>query len=201
MSEAKLYAKRLLDLQDEILKFVNIKRQLYLPDNQKGYRRENDVEHSYNLALSAWYLSQFFPELDQIKVIKYALAHDLVEIHAGDVMAIGRTENQERIKKLKEKEAYKQIKKDWPDFNDLTNSIKDYENKESKEAKFVYALDKLLPLLNNLLTNGMTWKKHDMKKTDVIKNKSEKTKTSPEIYKIWLELYKKLDENPEYFNS
>jgi putative hydrolase of HD superfamily len=53
------------------------------------YIQENDTEHSYNLAMTAWYLAAYFPELDKNKLIRYALVHDLVEIHAGDTFAFG----------------------------------------------------------------------------------------------------------------
>ncbi len=201
MIDPKLHASRIRELIIELTNFANIERQIYLPDSKNEFRRENDAEHSYSLAIASWYLSQFIPELDQNKIIKFALAHDLVEIHAGDEMAIGRTEDQEKSKKLREKQALEILKKDWPDFEDITNAIEEYEKKESREALFVYALDKILPMQLNLITQGKTWKSMDISRTDVVNNKDEKTKKSPEIYSIWKELRREVLAHDDYFNS
>src|SRR4051812_27182979 len=54
----------------------------------KDSREENDAEHSFQLALLSWYIisSKSLP-LNMEKAFKYALAHDLVEVYAGDTPA------------------------------------------------------------------------------------------------------------------
>ncbi|PSO45478.1 MAG: hypothetical protein BRC25_02215 [Parcubacteria group bacterium SW_6_46_9] len=49
-------------------------------------RRENDWEHGYQMAMLCWYLADSSEELNLNlkKVIAYALAHDVVEVYAGD---------------------------------------------------------------------------------------------------------------------
>ena len=201
MKDAKPYLKRILDLQSEIIKLAEIERLIYFPDGTKKDRKENDVEHSYSLAMTAWYLSQYFPELDTSKLIQFALIHDFVEIHAGDVMAIGRTEEEEKRKNEKEKLALEKLKNDWSDFNDLTNSIEIYESKDSDEAKFIYALDKIMPVLLNLLSQGKTWKIHNMSRDKVIKNKDEKVKISDEINELWQATRDEILTHDDFFNE
>src|SRR6476620_4741666 len=54
----------------------------------KEERKENDLEHSAQLALLSWYIINTQNlKLDESKVFKYALAHDLVEVDAGDTFA------------------------------------------------------------------------------------------------------------------
>jgi putative hydrolases of HD superfamily len=201
VNSVKQYLKRLQDLQIEIIKLAEVERLIFFPDGVKKDRKENDVEHSYILAMSAWYLSQYFPELDKTKVIQYALIHDFVEIHAGDVMAIGRTEEEQALKNKREEEALAKLKQDWPDFTDLTISIEAYEMKDSDEAKFIYALDKIMPVLLNLLSQGKTWKIHDMARDEVINNIRNKVKISTQINELWQPLEDEILSRDEYFNK
>ena len=77
--------KKQLDFIMEIDKVKNIFRQTYLAD---GKRKENDAEHSWHLALMAVLLKEYSnEEVDLSKVIPMVLAHDLVEIDAGDTYA------------------------------------------------------------------------------------------------------------------
>ena len=69
----------------ELDKIKKITRQTYLSD---GSRKENDAEHSWHLALMAVLLKEYSnEEVDLSKVIPMVLAHDLVEIDAGDTYA------------------------------------------------------------------------------------------------------------------
>lgn len=69
----------------EIDKVKNIFRQTYLAD---ANRKENDAEHSWHLAISAFLLKEHVKEeVDLLKTILMVLIHDLVEIDAGDTYA------------------------------------------------------------------------------------------------------------------
>ena len=198
---ARQQANRLLELQSLLVQFLEIERLVFVPDGKYQDRFENDIEHSFNLAMLAWYLSQGYPNLDKNKIIQFALIHDLVEVYAGDVMAIGRTKEEENHKKLAEKNAFAKLKKNWPDFQDMTNAIDSYEKQDSPVSIFVKSLDKLAPLLLQILSKGKTWKFHNMSRQDIIIHKDEKTKNSPEIHAIWKELKKELFKHDEYFNK
>ncbi len=85
-----------------LLKFREIKRIVYVDES----KQENDIEHSYMLAMLAWYIvSTKKLNLDVDKVIKYALAHDLVETYAGDTYFYHNSKDAASEKQLKEKEA------------------------------------------------------------------------------------------------
>lgn len=183
-----------------LVKFAEIERMIHFPDSDRKDRQENDAEHSYNLVMAAWYLSGHFPRLDRDKMIRYALAHDFVELHAGDEMAIGRTKEAEKQKREREKQALKQLEKDWPDFAELTTTIKDYEKQSSPESKFVYALDKLMPMLLNLLSGGKTWQTFKLKRADVLANKDVKIRLSPEVNELWLVLREQISSNDALFS-
>lgn len=199
VNEQELRAKRLLELQDLLVQFADVERQIYFPDRKKQDRLENDSEHSFNLAIAAWFLSQYFPYLERDKLIRYALIHDFVEVHAGDEMAVGRTAKAEKAKRLREAAALKKLEQSWADFPDLSQHIKDYESHNDKESKFIYALDKLMPMLLNLLSQGKTWQTYKMAKADVLHAKDSKIPISPEINELWKVFRNDILSHPEYF--
>jgi putative hydrolase of HD superfamily len=186
---------RLLDLQRLLADFSRIERKV---DRRhlKGYIAENDTEHSYNLAMTAWYLSSWFPELDKNKLIQYGLVHDLVEVHAGDTPAYG-TEEELNTKAAREAEALKKLEKDWPDFKDLTEMLQDYEEKTNSEARFIYALDKLMPIMLVYTNEGHSWKKFKVTVEMVQELKAKKVSKSSEIVPYYDELVKLMVEHPE----
>ena len=129
---------RIAELQQMIADFAKVKRTNKLVDNPGT---ENDVEHSYGLALTCWFLQPHIaPELDLQKIFSYSLVHDLVELHAGDMYFLLNKE-QAKQKKLNEAKALKTIESKWKmDFPDLVQHISNYEEKVDEESWFVYFL-------------------------------------------------------------
>lgn len=80
------------------------------------------------------------------KIFKYALAHDVVELHAGDTFVFAH-EDHIASKSDREDEALELLDKDWPDFSEMIESARGYKQKIDEEARFVKAVDKILPLL------------------------------------------------------
>ncbi|MFZ1627177.1 MAG: HD domain-containing protein [Candidatus Moraniibacteriota bacterium] len=113
-----------------------------------GARWENDVEHSYSLAMLAWYIvdSEQLP-LDRDKVFRYALAHDLVEVHAGDTYLY--TEDQALLASKPERErlAAERLAADFPEVPLVHEALRAYVARDDAESRFVYALDKIEPIL------------------------------------------------------
>jgi len=148
---------RLAELQRMIGDFAKVIR---TPPMGDSGRPENDVEHSFGLALTCWYLQpKIAPELDLLKILQYALSHDIIELHAGDTFIFDTA--LVASKEQRERDALVQIKRDWPDFSDLTDHAEGYMNKIDPEARFVKAVDKLLPVVMIELDNESTevWKK------------------------------------------
>lgn len=144
---------RLAELQQLIADFAKVKRVPHLADNG---RPENDVEHSFGLALTCWYLQpKIAPQLDLLKIFQYALAHDIVELHAGDTYVFD--EGLVATKDERERAALTQISYDWPDFSELTIYAEGYMDKADEEAKFVKAVDKLLPVIMIDIGEKQVW--------------------------------------------
>lgn len=170
--------ERIAELQQLIADFSEIKRHINIAD--KG-RKENDVEHSFGLALTAWFLaSHLAPHLDIGKVLKYALAHDIVELHAGDTFIFDK--EAVATKSMREDSALDQLYKDLPDFKGLVDAAHDYKSKADAEARFVYTVDKMVaPLMIYLGERDTYWKKHKITKDMHSAAKKETMRYSKEL--------------------
>lgn len=166
--------------------FRRVDRVILVKDTE---RYENDVEHSYMLAMLAWYIvSSERLDLDKDKLIRYALIHDLVEVYAGDTYLYDQDMNMHASKKEREEQAAERLKKEFPEFLDLHETIHTYESRGDRESKFVYALDKVQPVLNVYLDQGRTWQKFDITLAMLREKKDERIKVSPEVNALWEEL-------------
>ncbi|MDP3954828.1 MAG: HD domain-containing protein [bacterium] len=181
----KLSLENLLDFVRFTHLFQKIARVVLVNGEE---RFENDAEHSYQLTLVAWYLLEYNKlNLEVNKVILLALTHDLVEAYAGDTYIYAKAEILAR-KKEREEEAIKLLRENFPEFSSLHDLIYEYEKRETSESKFVYALDKLLPVLNIYLDNGRTWQKERITLEQLLANKTAKVSLSPEIVPYYEEL-------------
>lgn len=189
---------RLIEFNKLLLRFQAIDRALYMP--QQGDRHENDTEHSYNLAMAAWFLSQQFPELDSNEVIRLALVHDLVEVHAGDTFPF-HNPAEVATKKQREDDSLEKLRDAWKDFPDMTDCMERYEQRDSPEAKFVYALDKVMPMIVNLLQGGRVWQEHNVTLDELREVKDTKVALSPEIEPYYHQLLDMLETRPELFET
>lgn len=186
--------QRLLEFQKLLLDFAHIERVLKRK-HHGTYIRENDTEHSYNLAMTAWYLSEYFPDLDQTTVIKTALVHDLVEVHAGDTY-IYADQATLATKAEREAAALQQLKKDWADFPGMLSCIENYEHRATAESRFVYALDKVMPVMLIYGNEGKTWQEEGITVKQLHGAKFNKVSVSPEIEPYYHELRKILLASP-----
>lgn len=187
--------ERLLELQKLLLEFSNVERVLHRRRNNE-LQMENDTEHSYDLAMTAWYLTKWYPHLDKNKIIKYALVHDFVEVHAGDTFTYG-SEESLASKDKREADALRKLQKEWSDFDELTDEIVRYESLADEEAKFVYALDKIMPVMMIFIHDGYSWKEHKITAKMLYDKKKNQVVQSPEIYPYFIELHDLLLKHPE----
>ncbi len=176
----------------DFLKFTNkfqlTKRAIYAVEEN---RMENDVEHSYQLAIVTWYVIETEKlNLDTNLAIKYALIHDLEESLYGDIYIFDEKGRKEKDKK--EKEARNKIIKMFPDWKEYKTLSNNYKLLKDEESRLVNGIDKILPVLNIYLDRGRTWKKEKMTLSKIIENKRITTKVHLFAERIWKEIEKKL---------
>jgi adenylate cyclase len=130
-----------------------------IPRFLKG-QRENDVEHSYMLAVAApEMLNALQLNLNIEKVTRFSLAHDLIEVKVGDVATFNLTPEQLSEKERLEEEAKEALLKELPPL--IAESLEEYERQDTPEAIFVRMVDKLLPLAVDVTGDGIRVLKED----------------------------------------
>ncbi|MDF1539637.1 MAG: HD domain-containing protein [Candidatus Thorarchaeota archaeon] len=152
--------------------------------------QENDAEHSWHLAMMAFLLGEYSNDsnLNISRVMKMVLIHDLVEIYAGDTFCYDYEAAKDEEKR--EIEAAEKIFVLLPadQAKDLRLMWDEFEERTTQEARFAAALDRLQPLLLNFNTQGTSWKKHDIKRSEVIERNKHIEDGSKELwdYALWL---------------
>jgi len=144
----------------------SVLRRSYLLNNT---RRENSAEHSWHLSAMALVLAEHAnADIDQLRVLKMLLVHDIVEIDSGDTYIYDTAGND--TKAVREQEAAQRIFGLLPDDQklELTRLWQEFEARETPEAKFAAALDRLMPLLHNYHTEGRSWREHGITKQQVL---------------------------------
>jgi putative hydrolase of HD superfamily len=132
-------------------------------------RYENSAEHSWQIALLALVLANYADESVHVeKVVKMLLVHDIGEIDADDVFFFddaGRLDAKE-----KELAAMRRIFGILPDEKaaELFELWNEFENGTSNEAKFARAVDRVMPILQNLYNNRQSWTENNVTKEQIL---------------------------------
>lgn len=129
--------------------------------NRRSYvtgttRLENSAEHSWHLAMACWSIAELFKiDVNQEKLLKMALVHDLGEIDAGDTFLYADTRGDAH---LEERAGIARLQSERGNgIVDLSAVWEEQETGSSREAQLLRVVDRILPFLLNLNTNGKTW--------------------------------------------
>lgn len=132
-------------------------------------RYENTAEHSWHLAMLAMTLGEFVDEdVDIDRVIRLVLCHDVVEIDADDTFIYDLTGNGDKVER--EDLAAARIFGLLPDGGGevLRRHWREYEERETPEGRFAYALDRFQPMLLNHASGGGSWTEHGIRADQVL---------------------------------
>ncbi len=134
-------------------------------------RNENSAEHSWQIALLALAMQRFAqPEVDINRAVKMLLLHDIGEIDIGDTIIYANIDWQ--AEKEKELAAVKRI------FGLLNHAATEqefldlwleFEHNQTATAQFANALDRAMPPLLNLASNGQSWVENGVSYEQVVK--------------------------------
>lgn len=128
-------------------------------------RHESVAEHSWRLALMAFFMKDEFPALDMDKVIKMCLIHDLGECFTGDIPTFLKSASDEK----KEDTALF----DWvaslpaPYNTELAALYTEMGALQTDEAKLYKALDKLEAVIQHNESDIRSWEplEYDLNRT------------------------------------
>lgn len=149
----------------ELDKLKNIRRQTLVLHED---RAENDAEHSFHLAIMASVLAEHAREpVDVLRTMQMVLIHDVVEIDAGDTYCYdtdGYKDKAEREQRAADRlfsllpeDQAAQYRGLWEEF----------EARETPEARFANALDRIQPMVLNFQKGGISWKNHGISSRQV----------------------------------
>ena len=158
--------RRQLEFILEIDRLKSVLRRSYLIHID---RHENSAEHSWHLAVAAMVLAEHAKErIDVSKVIRLVLVHDVVEIDAGDTFIYDDAANVGKA--AREQEAANRLFGVLPEEQAQAFMAlwREFEDRQTPEAKFAFALDRLLPILHNVFTQGGSWKEHGIRREQAL---------------------------------
>jgi putative hydrolase of HD superfamily len=146
-------------------------------------RQENDAEHSWHLAMLAVVLGEYAaPGVDQSRVLRMLLIHDLVEVYAGDTYLydVGAATDQEERERAAADRLFPQLPGDQAVT--LRGLWDEFEARRTPEARFARALDRVQPLLLNFYTRGASWRAHGVTKSRVLAHQQVISDGSPALW-------------------
>jgi putative hydrolase of HD superfamily len=161
-------------------------------------RYESSAEHTWSCMILAQYfipkVSQF---LDEKKVMKMLLYHDLIEIESGDTFFFD--DNLTKEQSRKEHLALEKMKKRVPKSlsNDFLSLWQEFEENTTPEAKFSQAIDKLDPIIQSSFKKE-DWRKNGINEKNLREKKQEFFEPFPEMKSFFEEFIRYAKRN-NYF--
>ena len=162
-------------------------------------RFENSAEHSWQGAIAAMVLQDYYPEkLDMEKVISMLLIHDLGEIYAGDTWVF---DDQKKLHSHdRELESIEKTMSILPEekYLNMKNSWLEFEKGQSAEARYARVIDALVPLINHLEVSELNYNPDNISSDMVLEKKKFIKDESKELWKLTEELVKESVEKGLY---
>lgn len=145
-------------------------------------RFENSAEHSWQTAMAALL---FMPDgLDELRVLKMLMIHDIVEIDTGDTFVYDEAARSDVADE--EARAAQRIFGSLPDplGSELLALWHDFENRASPEAVFAKAMDRVCPVLQNLESEPNSWAEHGISGERVLAKNAEIENADADLWRI-----------------
>lgn len=166
----------------EIGKLKGVLRQTFLAGEGLN-RHENSAEHSWHLAMMVLVLGEHAPPgTDLVRVTAMVLIHDLVEIDAGDLFLYADAAAQAQ-QDAAERAAADRIFAILP--GDLAGELRqlwdEFTARQTTDAKFARAIDRLQPMFENLTAGGGTWQRHGITADQVLAKVALIEEGSPQL--------------------
>ena len=139
---------------DFLFNLKNIKRRGWLLRGVDENKCESISSHIFSMTWLAMSYINFYPELNETKVIKMCLLHDLGESIIGDITPVDGISPEDKF--LKEHKAIKDIFSIYPETEhgkDWIELWEEFEAKETAESIYVNDMDKLDLLMQAIRYN------------------------------------------------
>lgn len=125
-------------------------------------RYENSAEHSWHVCMLAMLLGKHSVEpVDLQRVVEILLVHDVPEIDCGDELVYTRDPARVAVAEAAAAERIFGLlppaEGEW-----LLSRWREYEDRQTPEAKLAYAADRLMPVLHNVRGGARSWRENDV---------------------------------------
>ena len=125
----------------EISKLKDVLRRGWIIRGLDEHRVESDAEHTFSMCLLAMeVIKERYLELDELKVYKLILCHELGEIDAGDITPLDGVSSKDKQKK--ELDCIDRIV-NISGMQEVKLLVDEYIERKTPESKFVKVIDKL----------------------------------------------------------
>ncbi len=171
-----------------ILEIDRLKTVLRRTELADGSRLENSAEHSWHIALAAVMLAEHAEsagqDVDVGRVVRMLLVHDVVEIDAGDTYAYDEAGHDD--KEEREREAAERIFGLLPEdqSGEIWELWEEFEARRTPEARFANAVDRLMPMIHNYVTEGAAWRRHGVRSHQVLERNRTIADGAPELWEF-----------------
>jgi putative hydrolase of HD superfamily len=148
-------------------------------------RYENSAEHSWQIALLALTLLPHAQQKpDPLRVVTMLLLHDIVEIDTGDKFAYDANHDDY----LNELAAAKRLFAILPKVQGevFLDMWVEFEQAQTDEAQFAKAIDRLMPVLQNLHNGCQSWLDHNVTVAQILHKNQAIEKANPKLWQ-WVQ--------------